>query len=193
MLVFDEVITGFRVAPGGAQARYGVTPDLTILGKVIGGGMPIGAFGGSSEPMHLLAPLGPVYQAGTLAGHPMAMAAGDALLAASTPSVYRRLERLGARLERGLRAAAAEAGCTASVARVGSLLTAFFRARAPRDLAEAEDSDGAAFARFHAALWSRGVLIPPSRFEAWFVSAAHRERDIDAVVAAAAEAFAEAA
>jgi glutamate-1-semialdehyde 2,1-aminomutase len=170
-----------------------VAPDLTILGKVIGGGMPIGGFGGRAEAMSLLAPGGPVYQAGTMAGHPVAMTAGEAMLAAATPSLYRRLERLGARLERGLRLAAADAGVQASVARVASLLTVFFRGGVPRDLAEAEASDGAAFTRFHAGMWARGVLIPPSRFEAWFISGAHREGDIDAAVAASREAFAEAA
>jgi glutamate-1-semialdehyde 2,1-aminomutase len=144
--------------------------------------------------MGLLAPTGPVYQAGTLAGHPLAMAAGIAMLAAASPRIYARLERLGSRLEAGLRTAAAEAlGVSVSLARIGSLLTVFFRTTAPRDLAEAEDSDGAAFARFHAALWSRGVFIPPSRYEAWFISAAHSDEDLDIVVDAAREAFAAAA
>jgi glutamate-1-semialdehyde 2,1-aminomutase len=194
LLIFDEVITGFRVHPGGAQARFGVTPDLTVLGKVIGGGLPIGAFGGPADVMGLLAPIGPVYQAGTLAGHPLAMAAGIAMLATASPRIYARLERLGSRLEAGLRTAAAEAlGVSVSLARMGSLLTVFFRSTAPRDLAEAEASDGAAFARFHAALWSRGVFIPPSRYEAWFISAAHSDEDLDVVVAAAREAFVAAA
>jgi glutamate-1-semialdehyde 2,1-aminomutase len=193
LLIFDEVITGFRVHPGGAQARFGVTPDLTVLGKVIGGGLPIGAFGGRADVMRLLAPTGPVYQAGTLAGHPLAMAAGTAMLVAASPRIYDRLERSGRRLEAGLRDAAEVPQAAVSVTRVGSLLTVFFRALAPRDLAEAEDSDGAAFARFHAALWSRGVLIPPSRYEAWFVSAAHSDEDLDDVITAAREAFAAAA
>jgi len=189
-LIFDEVITGFRVGRGGAQERYGVVPDLTLLGKVIGGGLPVGAFGGRSELMDLLAPVGPVYQAGTLAGHPLAMAAGEAQLAAATVKVYDRLEDLGQRLESGLRAAIDATAVEASINRVGSLLTVFFRAQPPRDLVEAELSDGAAFGRFHAALWDRGVFIPPSRFESWFISAAHTSEDIDGVVGAAHEAFA---
>lgn len=194
LLIFDEVITGFRIHPGGAQARFGVTPDLTVLGKVIGGGLPIGAFGGPADVMGLLAPTGPVYQAGTLAGHPLAMAAGAAMLAAASPRVYARLERLGRRLEAGLRAATMDApGTAVALARVGSLLTVFFRESAPRDLAEAEASDGVAFARFHASLWSRGVLIPPSRYEAWFISAAHSDADLEHVIAAARDAFAAAA
>jgi glutamate-1-semialdehyde 2,1-aminomutase len=167
-----------------------VVPDLTLLGKVIGGGLPVGAFGGRSELMDLLAPIGPVYQAGTLAGHPLAMAAGEAQLAAATAEVYDRLEDLGQRLESGLRAAIEATAVAASIARVGSLLTVFFRAQPPRDLVEAEASDGTAFGRFHAALWDRGVFVPPSRFVSWFISAAHTSEDIDAVVGAAHEAFA---
>jgi glutamate-1-semialdehyde 2,1-aminomutase len=193
LLIFDEVITGFRVGRGGAQERFGIIPDLTLLGKVIGGGMPIGAFGGRADQMDMLAPTGPVYQAGTLAGHPVAMAAGEAMLAAATPTVYRRLERLGQRLEVGLRTTAESSHAQVSISRVGSLLTVFFSAQAPRDLEAAEATDAAAFGRFHAALWDRGVFVPPSRFEAWFVSAALRQQDVDAVVRAAQEAFVAAA
>lgn len=189
LLIFDEVITGFRVASGGAQGRYGVVPDLTTLGKVIGGGLPIGAYGGRKELIDLVAPAGPVYQAGTLAGHPLAMAAGEATLELLTPTLYRRLERFGGRLERGLRAAADEASVPVSVSRVGSLLTVFFRRDPPSDLAEVLEADGSRFAEFHSALVARGVLIPPSPLEAWFVSAAHGTREIDETVAAARAAF----
>jgi glutamate-1-semialdehyde 2,1-aminomutase len=161
-----------------------------IFDEVIGGGLPVGAFGGRSELMDTLAPVGPVYQAGTLSGHPLAMAAGEALLTAATADVYERLESLGQQLEDGLRAAIEATGVEASVARVGSLLTVFFRAAPPRNLEQAEASDSAAFGRFHAALWDRGVFIPSSRFESWFISAAHTTEDIDAVVSAAHEAFA---
>ncbi|MCI0582112.1 MAG: glutamate-1-semialdehyde 2,1-aminomutase [Chloroflexi bacterium] len=193
LLIFDEVITGFRLGLGGAQARYEVTPDLTLLGKVIGGGLPIGAFGGRADLMSLVAPDGPVYQAGTLAGHPLAMAAGEAMLTKLTPGLYRRLERTACRLERGLRQAAVDAGATASLARVGSLLTVFFRRHAPRDLGEAEAADRMAFRRFHAALTAGGVLVPASPFEAWFVSAAHTKADVDDTVSVARAAFAAAA
>jgi glutamate-1-semialdehyde 2,1-aminomutase len=190
LLIFDEVITGFRVGRGGAQERYGVIPDLTLLGKVIGGGMPIGAFGGRADLMDMLAPSGPVYQAGTLAGHPVAMAAGEAMLAAATPTVYRRLDRLAHRLEVGLRSAASASRAPVSINRVGSLLTVFFSVQPPRDLHEADATDSAAYGRFHRGLWDRGVFIPPSRFEAWFVSAALRRQDVDTVVRAARSAFA---
>src|SRR5438067_8945377 len=141
LLVFDEVITGFRVAPGGAQQLYGVIPDLTVLGKIIGGGLPVGAYGGRADLMDLVAPVGPVYQAGTPSGHPVVMAAGEATLAQLTPEVYARIEHEAARLEAGLRVKGA------SVARVGSLLTLFFNDRPPRNFHEAKASDTAAFAR----------------------------------------------
>ncbi|TAN33758.1 glutamate-1-semialdehyde 2,1-aminomutase [bacterium] len=162
LLVFDEVITGFRVARGGAQERYGVTPDLTVLGKVIGGGLPIGAYGGRSDLMDLVAPSGPVYQAGTLSGHPAVMAAGEATLRSLEPAVYERLEDVSAELEAGLRRALPNA----RIARVASLLTVFL----PGGPAE--------FARFFNLMRAHGVLLPPSQYEAWFVSAAH---DLDAV------------
>lgn len=189
LLVFDEVITGFRIARGGAVERFGVEPDLVTLGKVIGGGLPIGAYGGRAELLDLVAPVGPVYQAGTLAGHPLAMAAGVATLDLLEPAAYRELERTAAALEAGLRAAAAEAGVGVAVNRVGSLLTVFFRARPPADAAGAKASDTAAFARFHRAMRAAGILVPPSQFEAWFVSLAHTDTEIARTVAAAREAF----
>ena len=175
LLVFDEVITGFRVARGGAQAVYGVVPDLTLLGKIIGGGLPIGAFGGRSELMDLLAPAGPVYQAGTLSGHPLAMAAGCATLEHLDDGLYTRLDRVSERLAARL----AESLPSASVTRVGSLLTPFFRPAPPRNMQEAAESDTARFAEVFRQLLARGVLPPPSQFEAWFVSAAHSEDDVD--------------
>jgi glutamate-1-semialdehyde 2,1-aminomutase len=191
ILVFDEVITGFRVAHGGAQARYGVTPDLTVLGKIIGGGMPVGAYGGRRDLMALVAPEGPVYQAGTLSGHPLTMVAGLATLAQLDDELYRRLEATGAELEDGLRLAAAEAGRTVAIARVGSLLTVFFRDGVPTTTSEAMASDRAAYAAFFGAMLDRGILLPPSQFEAWFISAAHGSAEVDATVAAAREAFRE--
>jgi glutamate-1-semialdehyde 2,1-aminomutase len=179
LLIFDEVITGFRVAPGGAQELFGVRPDLTVLGKIIGGGLPVGAYGGRTELMDLVAPAGPVYQAGTLSGHPVVMAAGAATLRALTPELYAGLERQAARLESGLRVTGA------SVARVGSLLTLFFRDRAPRNFREAKRSDVDAFARFFHKMLNSGVVLPPSQFEAWFVSAAHDASVIDATLEAA--------
>jgi glutamate-1-semialdehyde 2,1-aminomutase len=189
VLIFDEVITGFRVAHGGAQARYGVTPDLTVLGKVIGGGLPVGAYGGRRDLRALVAPDGPVYQAGTLSGHPLTMAAGVATLRSLSAGSYAELERLGASLASGLAAAAAAGGVQVSIARVGSLLTPFFRASAPRSYAEAQEADGAAYARFFRSMRAAGVLLPPSPHEAWFLSLAHTQTEIAAVVAAAAEAF----
>jgi glutamate-1-semialdehyde 2,1-aminomutase len=180
LLVFDEVITGFRLARGGAQERYGVRPDLTTLGKIIGGGMPIGAYGGRADLMELVAPTGPVYQAGTLSGHPLSMAAGIATLGLLDDAAYDRLEGAGEALERGLRAAVA--GWDIAVSRVGSLLTLFFRPRAPRDGAEALTSDRDAFTRFFGRMLDRGILLPPSQFEAWFLSLAHGEREVDAII-----------
>ena len=180
LLIFDEVITGFRVAPGGAQELYGVRPDLTVLGKIIGGGLPVGAYGGRADLMDLVAPSGPVYQAGTLSGHPVVMAAGEATLAQLTPDVYAKLEARGRRLESGLRVKGA------SVARVGSLLTLFFRERPPRNFSEARAADTQAFARFFHSMLEAGVVLPPSQFEAWFVSAAHADAVIDSTLEAAA-------
>jgi glutamate-1-semialdehyde 2,1-aminomutase len=193
LLIFDEVITGFRVAHGGAQARYGVTPDLTVLGKIVGGGMPVGAYGGRSDLMELVAPSGPVYQAGTLSGHPLAMAAGAATLRLLAPELYAGLETNGAALEAGLAEAAAAAGATVGISRVGSLLTVFFRDGAPTNAAEAFEGDRDAYARFFGSLLDSGVLIAPSPFEAWFLSAAHGPAELELTLAAARPAFAAAA
>jgi glutamate-1-semialdehyde 2,1-aminomutase len=180
MLIFDEVITGFRVARGGGQARYGVRPDLTVLGKIIGGGLPVGAYGGRADLMALVAPDGPVYQAGTLSGNPLAMAAGLATLRALTSEVYRQLDEYGEALEAGLNHAAHTAGLGVRVIRVASLLTVFL-------------DDDARFARFFHAMLDRGVMLPPSQQEAWFVSAAHTRGDLGSTLDAAAAALREAA
>lgn len=189
LLIFDEVITGFRVSQGGAQARFGVRPDLTTLGKVIGGGLPIGAYGGRRDLMAYVAPSGPVYQAGTLSGHALSMAAGIATLDALSPEAYLRLEDAGARLEDGLRDAAAGSGRPVAISRVGSLLTVFFRVDRPIDASEALASDRDAYARFFRVMLDEGVLLPPSPFEAWFLSLAHSDADLDAISAAARVAF----
>ena len=190
LLVFDEVITGFRVGPGGAQERYAIRPDLTVLGKIVGGGMPVGAYGGRADLMALVAPAGPVYQAGTLSGHPLAMAAGAATLRLLGPASYDALEAFGARLEAGLRAAAAAAGTPVGITRVGSLLTVFLRDGAPTTAEEAFTADRAAYARFFGAMLDAGVLLAPSQFEAWFISLAHGEAELDETLRAAAVAFA---
>jgi glutamate-1-semialdehyde 2,1-aminomutase len=175
LLIFDEVITGFRIARGGAQERYWVTPDLTVLGKIIGGGLPVGAYGGRADLMRLVAPDGPVYQAGTLSGNPLAMAAGAATLRELTPAVYTRIEAAGAALEVGLTDAAHAAGASVRISRVGSLLTVFF-------------GEGSYPPFFHAML-DAGIMLPPSQHEAWFVSAAHRNEHIEATIRAARGAF----
>jgi glutamate-1-semialdehyde 2,1-aminomutase len=180
------VITGFRVAYGGAQARYGVTPDLTTLGKVIGGGLPAAAFGGRAEIMRHLAPLGPVYQAGTLSGNPLAMAAGlKALELLARPGTYERLERLGQRLGDGLAAAARDAGVPACVNRVGSLVTLFFAPGPITDYASAKTADTARYGSFFRKMRDRGVFLPPSQFEAMFLSLAHTDEDLETILAAA--------
>ena len=191
LLVFDEVMTGFRVAWDGAQGRYGVRPDLTALGKVVGGGLPVGAYGGPRALLERMAPAGDVYQAGTLSGNPLAMAAGLATLRTlrADEGAFDRLESLASRLETGLREAAEQAGATIAIGRVGSMLTVFFRDEPPTDYAEAATSDTARFARFHRALLDRGVMLPPSQFEAWFVSLAHDEALIDRTVEAVGEAL----
>jgi glutamate-1-semialdehyde 2,1-aminomutase len=193
LLVFDEVITGFRLGLGGAQARFGVRPDLTTLGKIIGGGMPIGAYGGRTDLMDLVAPVGPVYQAGTLSGHPLSMAAGIATLAELTPDRYVALEAGAADLAAGLADAAAAARRPVAIARVGPLLTVFFRATVPSDAAEALASDRAAYAGFFGSMLDQGVFLPPSQFEAWFPSMAHGPAEIEATIAAARIAFEEGA
>jgi glutamate-1-semialdehyde 2,1-aminomutase len=191
LLIFDEVITGYRVAPGGAQERYGVTPDLTVLGKIIGGGMPVGAYGGRRDLMVMVAPAGPVYQAGTLSGNPAAMAAGIATLRTLAESgVYERLESVSAALEAGLLEAARAAGVPLAVNRVGSLLTPFFVDGAVTGYADAMRSDTAAFGAFFRAMLDAGVYLPPSQFEAWFVSTAHGRSEVERTVAAAREALA---
>ena len=189
LLIFDEVITGFRLARGGAQARYGVTPDLTTLGKIIGGGLPVGAYGGRPELMAHIAPEGPVYQAGTLSGHPLTMAAGAATLAQLTDDRFVALEATAAEIEAGVRAAAAEAGRGVSISRVGSLLTVFFRESAPTNGTEALTADRAAYARFFGAMLDEGVLLPPSQFEAWFVGMSHGTAEVEQTIAAAKVAF----
>jgi glutamate-1-semialdehyde 2,1-aminomutase len=187
LLVFDEVITGFRLGPAGAQGRFGILPDLTCLGKIIGGGLPVGAFGGRAEIMAQVAPDGPMYQAGTLSGNPLAMAAGEAVLAAAgTGSTYQFLETRAARLAAGL----SEAGQgRVSVSRVGSLLTVFFASAPPRDYDQARAADAAAFARFFHAMLERGIMLPPSPFEAWFTTLAHGDAEIDRALEAAREAL----
>ncbi|HSW95258.1 MAG TPA: glutamate-1-semialdehyde 2,1-aminomutase [Patescibacteria group bacterium] len=181
LLVFDEVITGFRLALGGALERTGVRPDLACFGKVIGGGLPVGAYGGSRALMSYVAPLGPAYQAGTLSGNPLAMAAGLATLAHLDDAAYARLESLGARLGARLEAAATRAGIDARVQRVGSLLTLFFTAGPIASERDTTRVDRARFARFHRGMRERGVLLPPSQLECAFLSLAHDDADIDAV------------
>jgi glutamate-1-semialdehyde 2,1-aminomutase len=186
LLVFDEVITGFRVAYGGAQARYGVTPDLTILGKIIGGGLPVGAYGGRREVMERISPLGGVYQAGTLSGNPLAVTAGlETLRALREPGVYETLEARGAALEAGLREAAARARVSATVNRVGSMLTGFFTDGPVTDWTSAARADRARYGAFFHAMLDRGVYLAPSQFEAAFLSLAHSPDDVAATVEAA--------
>ena len=192
VLIFDEVITGFRLALGGAQELYGVTPDLTTMGKIIGGGFPVGAFGGKAEIMECLAPIGPVYQAGTLSGNPVAMVAGFALLQKlAEPGVYEELDRKGARLAGGLCKAAQNAGVATSCNRVGSMSTMFFTEAEVIDWPSASTSDTDKYAAFFCGMLERGFTIAPSQFEACFVSLAHTDEDIDAFVSAAGDVLAE--
>jgi glutamate-1-semialdehyde 2,1-aminomutase len=191
LLIFDEVMTGFRVAYGGAQALYGITPDLTALGKVIGGGLPAAAYGARAPIMNQVSPVGPIYQAGTLSGNPLAMAAGLAtlqILRDESPP-YDRMEALSARLAEGLDRAATDAGVPHVVQRVGSMLTLFFHDGPVFDYDDARRSDTKLFARFFWEMLARGVYLPCSQFEAAFVSAAHTEGDIDQTIAAAREAL----
>ncbi|HTR54227.1 MAG TPA: glutamate-1-semialdehyde 2,1-aminomutase [Kofleriaceae bacterium] len=186
LLIFDEVITGFRVAYGGAQQKFGITPDLTCLGKIVGGGLPAAAFGGRADIMQKLAPLGPVYQAGTLSGNPVAMAAGLAAIAIlARPGTYQRLEQLGTRLATGLLAAARAAGVPACVNHLGSTCTLFFTPGPVTDYASAKTADTTRFGTFFRRMRERGIFLPPSQFEAMFVSLAHTDDDIDQVIAAA--------
>lgn len=188
VLVFDEVMTGFRVAYGGAQERYGIRADLTTLGKVIGGGLPVGAYGGRAELMDLVAPSGPVYQAGTLSGNPLAVTAGlKTLEILRRPGAYEKLEVTSAALETGLEEAAREAGKVLTINRVGSMFTAFFTQGPVHDFAGAKRSDTAAFSRFFRGLLDRGIYFPPSQFEAGFVSLAHGDREVRETREAAAE------
>ena len=207
LLIFDEVMTGFRVAYGGVQALYSVRPDITCLGKIIGGGLPVGAYGGAAALMQNISPAGPIYQAGTLSGNPLAMAAGAATLELlEDGAIYSQLEALTARLEAGLAAAAKEVGVAVAVQRCGSMITPFFLSPAQaaalpptaegatprpviRNYADALQCDTAAFARFFRVTLDGGIMIPPSQFEAWFVSAAHTEGDIDDTIAKAREGF----
>jgi glutamate-1-semialdehyde 2,1-aminomutase len=193
LLIFDEVMTGFRVALGGACSHYGIEPDLVTLGKIVGGGLPVGVFGGKRILLDLVSPLGPVYQAGTLSGNPLAMAAGLATvgyLEEHADEVYPRLEALSKAVAEGVAAEAARAGVVVTTNRVGSMWTWFFSAGPVRDYADAAKSDTAAFGRFHRAMLERGVWLPPSQFEAAFLSYAHTDADVQATIAAAREAFA---
>ncbi len=190
LLIFDEVITGFRLARGGAQSVYGITPDLTCLGKIIGGGLPVGAYGGRREIMEMMAPSGPVYQAGTLSGNPLAMTAGiETIKALSQPDVYRQLENRAASLEQGIAGAATEAGVTLQIARVASLLTLFFTGSPVTDYDSAKQSNTGLFGRFHHKLLENGIYWPPSQFEAAFVSLAHSDEDIQHTIEAVAKAL----
>ncbi|HVU04689.1 MAG TPA: glutamate-1-semialdehyde 2,1-aminomutase [Polyangiaceae bacterium] len=189
--IFDEVMTGSRLARGGAQERFGLRPQMTCLGKVVGGGMPLAVYGGRRDIMKNVAPIGPVYQAGTLSGNPLAVTAGIATLERLDASVYETLERLGARLEAGLREGLGKTKGTGVVQRVGSMLTLFFHDGPVRSWKDAEKSDTKRFGRFHQGLTSRGVYWPPSQFEAAFLSAAHTEADIDRTIDAATQALAE--
>jgi glutamate-1-semialdehyde 2,1-aminomutase len=191
LLIFDEVMTGFRVAYGCAQSLYNVTPDLTTLGKVVGGGMPCAAYGGREDLMRQMAPDGPIYQAGTLSGNPLAMAAGLATLELlREDSAYARLEQASAALADGLVTAAKKAGVAVQMNRVGSMLTPFFTDQPVRNYVEATRSDTAAFARFFGTMLDEGVTLPPSQYEAWFVSLAHDDEAIEQTLAAAEKAFA---
>ncbi|BCG60531.1 glutamate-1-semialdehyde 2,1-aminomutase [Paenibacillus sp. URB8-2] len=179
LLIFDEVMTGFRVNRGCAQGLFGIKPDLTCFGKVIGGGLPVGAYGGSREIMEQIAPSGPIYQAGTLSGNPLAMAAGLTTLKLLTPEVYDRLETLGARLEEGLKANAEETGVPLTVNRVGSMVCPFFTAGPVTNYETAKGSDVNRFRAYFGEMLERGISVPPSQFEGMFISAAHTEQDID--------------
>jgi len=191
VLIFDEVMSGFRVARGGAQERYGVVPDLTCLGKIIGGGLPVGAYGGKREIMNLVAPSGPVYQAGTLSGNPLAMAAGLVTLkAVREPGVHERLEELGERWKSGMEAVASQGDLPYTVNGVGSMVSIFFTEGPVTDFASAAASDTGAFKDFFWHMLSRGVYLAPSQYEAGFISAAHSDEDLDKTFEAAREWFA---
>jgi glutamate-1-semialdehyde 2,1-aminomutase len=191
LLIVDEVMTGFRLSSGGACGLYGLRPDLVTFGKVIGGGLPVGAFGGRADVMERIAPAGPVYQAGTLSGNPMAMAAGKATLSQLDAKAYERLEETSARLAEGLADAARSAGVPVQVNRVGSMFTVFFSPVPVFDAKSARACDTKRFARFFHSMLEAGVYLPPSQFESAFVSVAHSDDDVEQTLAAAGKAFAE--
>jgi glutamate-1-semialdehyde 2,1-aminomutase len=193
LLIFDEVISGFRAAAGGAQAIFGVRPDLTCLGKIIGGGLPVGAYGGRADLMDLVSPSGPVYQAGTLSGNPLAMTAGLWCLDRVSPKLYASLAGLGARLAAGLAGAARDAGVALQVNAFGSVLTPFFTDCPVRDFASATSANTQRYSTFFRGMLTRGVYPPPSQFEAWFLSAAHTLRDVETTIRVAREAMKEVA
>ena len=190
LLIFDEIITGFRVAYGGAQSLYEVTPDLTCLGKIIGGGLPVGAYGGKREVMEMISPLGPVYQAGTLSGNPLTMVAGiETLRILSQPGTYKQLEERADALQNGLTCLAAESGVAVSTSRVGSILTLFFTNQEVSDYELARSSDTKLYTRFFSHMLERGIYLAPSQFEAAFVSLAHTKEDVETTLRVAEEAF----
>ena len=192
LLILDEVMTGFRLSLGGAQQLYDVKPDLTTLGKIIGGGLPCGAFGGRADVMEFLAPLGPVYQAGTLSGNPLAMAAGIATvgyLIANEAAVYSQLDRVTAAVAEGVVEIAAAAGVKLTMNRVGSMFTWFFTDQPVRDFADAATSDSAAFGKFHRSMMEAGIWLPPSQYEAAFIGTAHREAEVEMALDAARKVF----
>lgn len=193
LLIFDEVISGFRAARGGAQGLFGVRPDLTCLGKIIGGGLPVGAYGGRRDLMDQVAPVGPVYQAGTLSGNPLAMTAGLWSLNELSGGLYKRLSRRGARLAQGLADAGREAGVSVHVNAFGSVLTPFFTDRVVRDFSTASSADASAYARFFHGMLDRGIYPPPSQFEGWFLSDAHTDKQVDRTITAARGAMREVA
>ena len=189
LLVFDEVISGFRASAGGAQRLFGIKPDLTCLGKIIGGGLPVGGYGGRADLMQLVSPAGPVYQAGTLSGNPLAMTAGLWSLTELSPKLYAHLAKLGSQLADGLASAARAAGIPLQVNGFGSLVTPFFTDAPVRDYQSAIKADAARYARFFRGMLARGIYPPPSQFEAWFLSGAHSEKDIQKTIAAARAEF----
>ncbi len=190
LLIFDEVMTGFRLARGGAQELFGVTPDLTTLGKIIGGGLPVGAYGGKRELMKLVAPAGPVYQAGTLSGNPLAMTAGLTVLRRLRDrSIYERLEAAGARLTAGLSAAAREAGLETTTNRVGSMFTTFFTRETVTDWTTANRADRTSYGKFFHAMLDAGIYLAPSQFEAAFISLGHTDELLDRTIEAARKSF----
>jgi glutamate-1-semialdehyde 2,1-aminomutase len=192
VLIFDEVMTGFRVAFGGAQAYYGIKPDMTCLGKVIGGGLPVGAYGGKKAIMSMVSPEGPVYQAGTLSGNPLAMTAGiETLNVLSKKSVYKNLEQTGAHLERGMINAAKTAGVETKFYRAGTMFCTYFTNRDVYDYTSAKTADTERFAKFFSSMLNRGIYLAPSQFESGFISLAHSTRDIEKTVRAAYESLRE--